>query len=168
MSQYSIKKCWVLLLLQLFVFVQGVMAEDTKQTPTITFTPSAPTATVGQETFVTPTVQITVGGARARKFFRVSYKIEGGSYLKAEDGKTDVVDNLNHKYWVDDKTGTTVNEFTGIVKIGSKGAGNVKVIATATPSDLYKMSMTAVRALILLLLMRLPTSSSMLRLRAMH
>ncbi|WP_288918998.1 hypothetical protein [uncultured Prevotella sp.] len=138
MSQYSIKKCWVLLLLQLFVFVQGVMAEDTKQTPTITFTPSAPTATVGQETFVTPTVQITVGGARARKFFRVSYKIEGGSYLKAEDGKTDVVDNLNHKYWVDDKTGTTVNEFTGIVKIGSKGAGNVKVIATATPSDLYK------------------------------
>ena len=139
MSQFSIKKCWVLLLLQLFVFVQGVMAADTKQTPTITFTPSAPTATVGQESFNTPTVQITVGnGARARKFFRVSYKIEGGSYLKAEDGKTDVVDNLNHKYWVDSKTGTTVNEFTGIVKIGSKGTGSVKVTATATPSDLYK------------------------------
>lgn len=137
MSQFSIKKCWVLLLLQLFVFVQGVMADDTKQTPTITFTPSASTATVGQESFVTPTVQITVGGARARKFFRVSYKIDGGDYLKAEDG-TDVVDNLNHKYWVDDKTGTTVNEFTGIVKIGSKGAGNVRVTATATPSDLYK------------------------------
>ena len=138
MSKLSIKKCWVLLLLQLFVFVQGVMAQDTKQTPTITFTPSDPSATVGQESFNTPTVQITVGGARARKFFRVSYKIEGGSYLKAEDGKTDVVDNLNHKYWVDSKTGTTVNEFTGIVKIGSKGTGNVTVTATATPSDLYK------------------------------
>lgn len=138
MSQFSIKKCWVLLLLQLFVFVQGVMAADTKQTPTITFTPSDPSATVGQESFNTPTVQITVGEEkkRARKFFRVSYKIEGGSYLQ-KDG-TDVVDNLNHKYWVDSKTGTTVNEFTGIVKIGSKGAGNVKVIATATPSDLYK------------------------------
>lgn len=138
MSKFSIKKCWVLLLLQLFVFVQGVMAQDTKKTPTIEFTPSASTATVGQETFVTPTVQITVGGTRARKFFRVSYKIDGGSYLKAEDGKTDVVDNLNHKYWVDSKTGTTVNEFTGIVKIGSKGTGSVKVTATATPSDLYK------------------------------
>lgn len=140
MSQFSIKKCWVLLLLQLFVFVQGVMAADTKQTPTITFTPSDPSATVGQESFNTPTVQITVGEEkkRARKFFRVSYKIEGGSYLKAEDGKTDVVDNLNHKYWVESKTGTTVNEFTGIVKIGSKGAGDVKITATATPSDLYK------------------------------
>ena len=138
MSKLSIKKCWVLLLLQLFVFVQGVMAQDTKQSPTIEFTPSASTATVGQESFNTPTVQITVGGGRARKFFRVSYKIEGGSYLKAEDGKTDVVDNLNHKYWVDSKTGTTVNEFTGIVKIGSKGAGDVKITATATPSDLYK------------------------------
>lgn len=136
MSKLPIKKCWVLLLLQLFVFVQGVMADDTKETPTITFTSPAP-ATVGQESFVTPTVQITVGGARARKFFRVSYQIDGGSYLKAEDG-TDVVDNLNHKYWVDSKTGTTVNEFTGIVKIGSKGAGNVRVTATATPSDLYK------------------------------
>ena len=62
MSKLPIKKCWVLLLLQLFVFVQGVMADDTKQTPTITFTPPASTATVGQETFVTPTVQITVGG----------------------------------------------------------------------------------------------------------
>lgn len=137
MSQFSIKKCWVLLLLQLFVFVQGVMAADTKQTPTITFTPSDPSATVGQESFNTPTVQITVGnGARARKFFRVSYKIEGGSYLQ-KDG-ADVVDNLNHKYWVDDKTGTTVNEFTGIVKIGSMGTGSVTVTATATPSDLYK------------------------------
>ena len=62
------------------------MAQDTK-TPTIEFTPSAPTATVGQESFNTPTVQITVGGHVPASSSGLVIRLKAVPILKPRMGK---------------------------------------------------------------------------------
>lgn len=108
--------------------------------PQFSFSPSNEVqATLGQQSFAVPTLIITDGnGTRIRKFYKLTYSIDGGELLKDYTGAKDSVDAGGNKFYVDTKTGTNVNTSTGAVRIGNKSTGKVKVNVTATVSDLYK------------------------------
>lgn len=122
--------CWLLLLLGCVQAHAQSSTETKKVKPSVSFSKTEVTATVGELQFTRPTLSVTDPTTHKpiKSRFVQHWSVQGGTFGKDED---------NRYIFTDAATGTIVQHLYGAVTIGNK-TGKVVIVDSLIAADLYK------------------------------